>query len=160
MLGLKRYLRNEKGFTMIEMMVVLIIIAVLIGAGIKFYSGYIENAKITKAKAQISTMQSALDSWFAEKGSYPDTTNELKYAGVIPSDETTSDTDIGNDSDVDLPGLLDPWGQNYDYRTDADGTKYCISTGYDKVKGDKEVIGQGKDGNSDPPDLADSAALP
>ena len=38
----KRYLNNEKGFSMIEMMVVLIIIAVLLAGGIKFYLGYIE----------------------------------------------------------------------------------------------------------------------
>ena len=55
----KRYLNNEKGFSMIEMMVVLIIIAVLMAGGIKFYLGYIENSRVTKAKAQISTMQTA-----------------------------------------------------------------------------------------------------
>lgn len=38
---LSKFVRKDKGFTMIEMMVVLIIIAVLIGVGMKFYVGYI-----------------------------------------------------------------------------------------------------------------------
>ncbi|MDD2554423.1 MAG: prepilin-type N-terminal cleavage/methylation domain-containing protein, partial [Desulfotomaculaceae bacterium] len=68
---IRRLLRNEKGFTMVEMMVVMIIIAVLVAGGIKFYQVYIENAKVTKAKAQISTMQAALDTYYAENGAYP-----------------------------------------------------------------------------------------
>ena len=63
----KRYLNNEKGFSMIEMMVVLIIIAVIIAGGIKFYLGYIEKSRVTKAKAQIITMQAALDAYYAEE---------------------------------------------------------------------------------------------
>ncbi len=65
-----KILRKEKGFTMIEMMVVLVIIAVLVGAGIKFYTGYIGKSKVDKAKADISTMQAAVDSYYAENGSY------------------------------------------------------------------------------------------
>lgn len=143
-------LRNEKGFTMIEMMVVLIIIAVLIAGGIKFYLGYIENSKITKAKGQIATMQAALDSFFAEKGSYPDTTNELKEAGLIPSDQATTDIDI-DVAIIDITGNYDPWGTSYpyNYSTDATGTKYCLSTGYNAVKGTgTEVIGKGTGGAS------------
>src|SRR5665647_2330712 len=89
---ISRLLRNEKGFTMVEMMVVLIIIAVLIAGGIKFYLGYIENAKVTKAKAQISTMQAALDTYYAENGLYPtDTTAgglkaKMLNAGLIVTD--------------------------------------------------------------------------
>ena len=70
-----KMLRNRKGFTMIEMMVVLVIIAVLIGAGIKFYTGYIGKSKIDKAKADISTMQAVVDSFYAENGYYPGDAN-------------------------------------------------------------------------------------
>ena len=78
----KRYLNNEKGFSMIEMMVVLIIIAVLMAGGIKFYLGYIENSRVTKAKAQISTMQAALDAYFAEQTKYPADNAGLLNAGI------------------------------------------------------------------------------
>ena len=51
-----------EGFTLMEMIVVLVIIGLLIAGGIGFYNGYIENSKITKAKSQISVMQGAMDS--------------------------------------------------------------------------------------------------
>ena len=61
---IRKLMRGEKGFTLVEMMVVLIIIAVLIGAGIRAYMGYIGRAKITKATGDISTMAAALDSYY------------------------------------------------------------------------------------------------
>ncbi len=149
---IKRLFRNEAGFTMVEMMVVLVIIAALIAGGIKFYLGYIENAKITKAKGQIAIMQAALDSYYAEKAAYPDTTNELKYAGVIQNDQITTDVDISN-ADTDLSGTSDPWGVDYDYKTDTSGTKYCVSTGYALVKGNNQVVGKGTDGTSNASDI-------
>lgn len=145
---IKRLFRNEAGFTMVEMMVVLVIIAALIAGGIKFYLGYIENAKITKAKGQIGIMQAALDSYYAENAAYPDTTNELKYAGIIPNDQTTTNNDDILLADTKLSGSSDPWGVAYDYKTDTSGTKYCVSTGYDLVKGNNQVVGKGTTGTS------------
>jgi len=148
MLGLKRYLRNEKGFTMIEMMVVLIIIAVLIGAGIKFYAGYIENARVTKAKAQISTMQAALDSYYAQKSEYPDSSGELINAGLRPA------TDFSSSKELDS---TDPWGKKYKY--EASGTsKYSVYTGHNKVQGQEgyHVVGKGENGESSPPEVSDN----
>lgn len=153
----KKLLRNDKGFTMVEMMVVLVIIAALIAGGIKFYLGYIENAKITKAKGQIAIMQAALDSYYAEKAAYPDTTNELKYAGIMPNDQTTPTTnaDISLD-DTELSGTLDPWGVFYVYKTDTDGTEYCVSTGYASVKGNNRVVGKGTAGTSDTAEIEEN----
>ncbi len=89
-----KYFGNDKGFTMIEMMVVLIIIAVLIGGGIRFYLGYVERAKVTKAKSEITAMQAALDSYYAEKGSYPaEDDTELVKAGLATDRISVSNTD-------------------------------------------------------------------
>jgi general secretion pathway protein G len=106
---LKKLRHNDKGFTMIEMMVVLIIIAVLIGVGIKFYLGYIEGSKVTKAKGQISTVQGALDAYYSEKASYPDPSkeDEMLNAGIKPKEGSTDGT-------LDS---TDPWGINYVYST-------------------------------------------
>ncbi len=133
----KRYLRNEKGFTIIEMMVVLVIIAVLIGGGIKFYLGYIENAKVTKAKAQISTMQAVLDAYYAENGSYPGgAVAELVSAGIKAIAANTFEA-------------IDPWGGNYLYDVDTSKKMYVIHTGHNTVQDqvDTYVAGEGKDGN-------------
>ncbi|KUK36572.1 MAG: hypothetical protein XD66_0715 [Thermacetogenium phaeum] len=127
---LKKYLSNEKGFTMIEMMVVLIIIAVLIGGGIKFYKGYIENSQITKAKAQINVMQAALDAYYADNGRYPEYTNELLDAGIAHDDKTAT-------TEIELEAR-DPWGQNYKYavNNNVSGDKSCVVyTGYNNIQG-------------------------
>jgi general secretion pathway protein G len=142
----KRYLNNEKGFSMIEMMVVLIIIAVLMAGGIKFYLGYIENSRVTKAKAQISTMQAALDAYYAEQSEYPENQDDLLNAGIAATDESTDGITIKAE---------DPWGKQYKYKVSGDQSKYVVYTGNDKVQGQSNtyVVGRGTSGESDPPEV-------
>jgi general secretion pathway protein G len=142
----KRYLNNEKGFSMIEMMVVLIIIAVLMAGGIKFYLGYIENSRVTKAKAQISTMQAALDAYYAEKGQYPADDDGLLNAGIAATESTGGSTIITIEAE-------DPWGKPYKYEVSSDQSEYVVYTGNDKVqgKGNTYVVGSGTSGYSDAP---------
>lgn len=126
---------NESGFTMIEMMVVLIIIAVLIAGGVTFYSGYVENSKITKAKSQITVMQGAMDTWYAEKAVYPETADLLVSAGIAT-------------------GTKDPWGKVYTI-TLTGANAYNIDSGYEKVHNvnTQVVRGAGTEGNSTAPVL-------
>ncbi|HAG09535.1 MAG TPA: hypothetical protein DCK87_08265 [Desulfotomaculum sp.] len=156
---LKKLWRNEKGFTMIEMMVVIIIIAVLIGVGIKFYLGYIENSRIAKAKGQLSTMQAAMDGWYVEKGEYPapGTTNGTDYDDLTAADCKLDEAGIRGTSS-DGKNVLDPWGKKYKFKRDdvAPGTNntYTITTGYADVQGTgKALIGTGTDGKSESPDF-------
>jgi general secretion pathway protein G len=68
---IRKVMRGEKGFTLVEMMVVLIIIAVLIALGIRAYIGYIGTAKMTKANGDITTIQAALDAYYSTNQAYP-----------------------------------------------------------------------------------------
>jgi general secretion pathway protein G len=154
---ISRLLRNEKGFTMVEMMVVLIIIAVLIAGGIKFYLGYIENAKVTKAKAQISTMQAALDTYYAENGVYPSDTSlaalttKMLNAGLIVTGTPAAGT-AGQDGTL---SVADPWGASsfYIYKS-TDGTSFYVRSGRDTVQNQPAgtaVFGNGTGGTSNIP---------
>jgi len=128
----RKNLRNENGFTMIEMMVVLIIIAVLIGGGIKFYLGYIENSKVTKAKSNMTVMQGAMDSYYAENNAYP-AVADLPKAGI-----TTSN---------------DPWNKQYVWALTSD--TYVLRTGQGDINTTNYyVVGKGSYGKSDPPSLS------
>lgn len=163
---LKKHIRNEKGFTMVEMMVVLIIIAVLIAGGIKLYLGYVENAKVTKAKAQISTMQALLDIYYAENGAYPNDADEAKLktkmlnAGLVVTGTPTIATGAPYNGTGGQDGVLnvaDPWGNtSYLYRSTT-GTTYYIRTGANSVQGQPNtaVYGNGSAGTSNPPTVGE-----
>jgi len=139
----RKLARRDRGFTMIEMMVVLIIIAILIGAGIRFYSGYIDRSRITKARSDIATMQAALDAYYAENSNYPET-DDLTSAGLPAGDD----------------GVIDDSGDKvYTYKVKDDLSSYVVSTS-NTVDGTNYVIGKGKNGRSEPPSLDDEIPNP
>jgi len=125
---------------MIEMMVVLVIIGVLIAGGIRFYAGYIENAKVTKAKASISMMQAAMDAYFAENGAYP-TADTLISTGIKATGENPFTSEQN-----------DPWGKHYIIKMPT-ATSYDIYTEHDQVQGAANTVvkGHGEAGSSDLP---------
>ncbi|MBP7331750.1 MAG: type II secretion system protein GspG [Firmicutes bacterium] len=153
---IRRLLRNEKGFTMVEMMVVMVIIAVLVAGGIKFYQGYIEKAKITKAKAQISTMQAALDIYYAENGAYP-CGDELE-ADMLNAGLVVRETDEGNEEYAF--DMSDPWGKSYLYKSTENS--FYIRTGWEKKQdqGSATVLyGEGSNGTSKEPVVGELPGL-
>lgn len=101
---IRAYLRGEKGFTLVEMMVVLIIIAVLIAGGIRFYIGYIGRSKVTKSTGDITTVQAALDSYYAQHFAYPSASDpaSLEAAGL-----STSMVATAADTSTDIPYRYD-----------------------------------------------------
>jgi general secretion pathway protein G len=148
----KRYLNNEKGFSMIEMMVVLIIIAVLIAGGIKFYLGYIENARVTKAKAQVSTMQAALDAYYAENADYPNGADAAALDTALLNAGIKGTAASGTASTLEQ---TDPWAVEYEYKYDS--KKCIIYTGHDAVQnpssGYAYVDGKSANGVSEYPEI-------
>ena len=127
--------RQEQGFTMVEMMVVLIIIAVLIAAGVWFYVRYIDRAKVTEAVGQINSMAAGLDSYYAQFGKYP-------------ADEKEAIAKAGLPEDPQAAGQLpkDPWGVKYEYSYKSDASTYTLTAKDDK--GNDRVVATGTKGVS------------
>ena len=107
--------RKQAGFTLIELMVVVVIIAILAGLIIPRFMGETDKAKQAKAKMQIESLESALKMYKLDNGSYPTTEQGLKALVETPT--------VGN-----LPknwrqgGYLekgkvpkDPWDHEYVY---------------------------------------------
>ena len=63
-------LLNKKGFTLIELMVTVIIIAILASIAVPSYNGYIRRGKMAKAYADIETVALASGRCYAERGCY------------------------------------------------------------------------------------------
>ncbi len=80
--------RNERGFTLVELMIVVIIVGILAAVAIPMYQGATERAKASEAVAALGTIRGAMRVYYAEHGTYV-------IAGVVVGDQITN------------PGVLD-----------------------------------------------------
>ncbi|HOJ34846.1 MAG TPA: type II secretion system major pseudopilin GspG [Candidatus Hydrogenedentes bacterium] len=93
------------GFTLIELMVVIVIIGLLAALVVPRYIGAADKAKVTAAKTQINLFKSALTMFKLEMGEYPQTSEGLE-ALINNGKKNFLDQDT-------IP--LDPWGMPYVY---------------------------------------------
>jgi general secretion pathway protein G len=101
---------SQAGFTLVELMLVLVILAILAGLVLPKFTGRAEQAKETAAKTQISTFATALGAYEVDTGSYPSTQAGLRALVVQPSDVPNW---RGPYLESDIP--LDPWLHPYIY---------------------------------------------
>lgn len=83
---------KSKGFTLIEVLVVLAIIATLLSLVAPRYFDTIVRAQETSLKHDLITMREAIDKYYADNAAYPDTLEDLvqgKYLRSIPEDPIT-----------------------------------------------------------------------
>ena len=83
---------GRKGFTLIELMVVLTIVALLLSLVAPNYVGQVKHAEEATLKENLTLMRDALDKHYADAGRYPATLEELvakRYLRGIPPDPLT-----------------------------------------------------------------------
>lgn len=93
---LKSYYKlGKSGFTLVELLVVLAILALLLTLAVPRYFTSIERAKDATLKHDLSTLRESIDKYFADNGQYPKTLEELvekKYIRKLPIDPFTEKT--------------------------------------------------------------------
>lgn len=67
---MKKLKGNQSGFTLVELLIVVIIVAVLAGVGIPLLSGNIQRARLTEADAGLGALRTGLRTFFAENRTY------------------------------------------------------------------------------------------
>lgn len=72
-----RKVRNQKGFTIMELMIVIVIIGILIAIAVPAYQNFRARAQATACKANQRTVQSAVGLYYADNGAYPATLGAL-----------------------------------------------------------------------------------
>lgn len=70
--------KHRSGFTLIEMLIVVAIIAVLAGVGFNYYADSIEEARLNTARVNMRTVKEAIGRYFKDRLSYPTSLEELR----------------------------------------------------------------------------------
>jgi general secretion pathway protein G len=124
--------QGERGFTLIEMLVVITIIALIMSLVGPRVLNYLTDSKIKVAKIQIESFESALDLYYLDAGQYPTTSGGLRALIERPSGTVAWSGPYLKGNAV--PN--DPWGRPYIYRSPGEHGAYDImSFGADGQEG-------------------------
>jgi len=126
------YRRPSAGFTLLELLVVILIIGLLTGIVAPRFMNQIARSEITTAKAQIDAFDKALQAFRIDVGRYPTMGEGLKVLVETPANEPRWRGPYLKDS---IP--LDPWGRAYEYRIPSTrGKDYDVTSyGRDRAPG-------------------------
>lgn len=116
-----RSMQANKGFTLIEVMVVVVILGILAALVVPKIMSRPEQARMVKVKQDILAIQSALDLYKLDNAVYPSTEQGLM---ALVSKPTTSPVPRNWKSDGYLQEVpQDPWGESYQYNNDGNKLK-------------------------------------
>lgn len=133
--------KNEGGFTLIEIIIVVAIIAILATVFVPKVLDYPQKAKVSKAKQDIASFATALDLYKADNGAYPTSEQGLKALIKMPDSEPVPQNyNKGGYLRSDSGSLQDPWGHEYVYRSPGENDREfdIISLGADGKEGGSE----------------------
>jgi len=103
--------QSMQGFTLIELIVVVLILGLLAGLVVPRLFRHVTQAKITVTKAQISAFQTALGAYKLDTGNFPSTDQGLQALRTLPPGVNNWN---GPYLPKDIP--MDPWGRPYIYK--------------------------------------------
>jgi len=131
-------INKQSGFTLIEVMVVVVILGILAAVVVPRIMDNPDKARITKAKQDIRALESALNLYKLDNFSYPSTDQGLEALVTAPSD-------LSNSSNYKQGGYIrklpkDPWGAAYLYLSPGEHSEIDIySLGADGAPGGSSV---------------------
>jgi general secretion pathway protein G len=97
----------QRGFTLVELLLVLMILALIGGLVLPGIIGKAEGAKVKAAASQVSRLSMAVESYYLDTGTTPDALQQLV--------ENSGNDKGWNGPYVKPSSLKDPWGKEYEY---------------------------------------------
>lgn len=133
--------RQRSGYTLVEIMLVLSIIAVLLAAGIHYMAGNLDIAKETRVKGDIQTITVQLRTYEMQNLFLPTTEQGLQALVTMPTAEPkpTRWRQL-----LEKDALMDPWGSQYRYANPGKHNPSgfdLYSIGADRTEGTADDIG-------------------
>ncbi|HWM40796.1 MAG TPA: type II secretion system major pseudopilin GspG [Burkholderiales bacterium] len=120
-----------KGFTLLELLVVVVIIGLLAGFVAPRYFSQVGKSEVATAKAQIDALEKALDQYRLDIGRYP--SNELGLKALV---EKPASEPKWNGPYLKKAVPLDPWGKAYLYKVPGEKWEFdLVSLGRDGQPG-------------------------
>lgn len=104
---------GQDGYSLVELLVVLGIVALIATIATPRVLGYLGSAKVEAAKTQIRNASSAMELFYLDTGRYPSTEEGLAALAVAPAGVDTWNGPYLKGADK----LVDPWGNAYVYET-------------------------------------------
>ncbi|WP_417482701.1 type II secretion system major pseudopilin GspG [Maricaulis sp.] len=137
--ALRRPKASERGITLFELLVVLVILALLATIVAPRVIGYLGRSKTDVAQAQMSSIATSLELFYLDMGRYPEADEGLAALMEAPEDSLLwRGPYFGNSS-----GFNDPWGRPYIYLRAEPGDRFVLTS----FGRDGEEGGEGEDGD-------------
>lgn len=104
--------RPHRGFTLIELMVVMVLIAILLTIAVPRYFNTVDKGKVSVQSQNIASIRDAIDKYYGDQGKYPETLQDLvdkHYLRDVPVDPLTEQRDwvVVAPTDTSLSGVYD-----------------------------------------------------
>jgi general secretion pathway protein G len=120
------------GFTLLELLVVLVILGLLASVTAPAVARYLGGAKVDAAKLQIQNISTTLDMYRLDTGSYPSAQDGLRALVQRPAAAQRWNGPYLRKPDM----IKDPWGREYQYRTPGERAEVEVFTlGADNATG-------------------------
>lgn len=116
--------RHEMGFTLVELLVVLVILGLIAAFAVPQVIKYLAKAKTESAAIQIQRLSGILDLYNLEVGRYPTTEEGLQALIEQPVDAKGWDGPYVKKAD----SIIDPWGRPYEYRSPGEHGAFDLFT--------------------------------
>ena len=117
----RRSVGNQDGFTLLELLVVMVIIGLLASFVGPRYFSQIGKSEVKSAKAQLDALEKALDQYRLDLGKYPSTEQGLVALVSRPANEAKWD---GPYLKKTVPP--DPWGNQYTYKFPGEHSEFDL----------------------------------
>jgi general secretion pathway protein G len=116
---------RRRGFTLIEMLIVMSIVALLLTLALPRYFGSLDKSKQVVLQENLRVLRVSIDKFSADKGRLPSSLDELvthRYLAAVPTDPYTESAKtwvLVPSRDVDLPGIADVQSGHAQVQPDA-----------------------------------------